>query len=103
MRIIIGPRCSGKTTSLIQVSADTGIPIIAPTMAMANYIKQIAKEYELDIPEPTSINKVVNQGGRPGKYLIDEMEMCLRQLGINAECAVICTKEEESADESVLR
>lgn len=95
MQFIIGPRCSGKTTSLIQKSADTGVPIIAPTMAMANYIKQMAKEYGLDIPEPTSINKVVNQGGRPGKYLIDELEMCLRQLGIDAECAVICTKEDE--------
>lgn len=95
MQFIVGPRCSGKTTSLIQMSADTGVPIIAPTMAMANYIKQMAKEYGLDIPEPTSINKVVNQGGRPGKYLIDELEICLRQLGIDAECAVICTKEDE--------
>ncbi len=104
MRMIIGPRCSGKTTSLIQVSADTGIPIITPTMAMANYIKQMAKEYGIDIPEPTSINKVVNQGGRPGKYLIDELEMCLRQLGIDAECAVMGTKrEEECVNESVLR
>lgn len=95
MQFIVGPRCSGKTTSLIQMSADTGVPIIAPTMMMANYIKQMAKKYGLDIPEPTSINKVVNQGGRPGKYLIDELEMCLRQLGIDAECAVICTKEDE--------
>jgi hypothetical protein len=72
-------------------------------MATANYIRQKAKEYGLDIPEPTSINKVVNQGGRPGKYLIDELEMCLRQLGIDAECAVMCTKdEEESVNESIL-
>ena len=103
MRMIIGPRCSGKTTSLIQVSADTGIPIIAPTMTMANHIKQIAKEYGLDIPEPTSINKIVTQGGKPGKYLIDELEMCLRQLGIDVECGVICTKdEEECVNESIL-
>ena len=95
MQFIVGPRCSGKTTSLIQMSADTGVPIIAPTMTMANYIKQMAKEYELDIPEPTSINKVVNQGGRLGKYLVDELELCLRQLGIDVECAVICTKEDE--------
>ena len=95
MQVIAGPRCSGKTSSLIQVSADTGIPIIAPSMAMANYIKMIAKEQGMNIPEPTSINKIVNQGGRPGKYLIDELEMCLRQLGIDAECVVICTKDEE--------
>lgn len=104
MRMIIGPRCSGKTASLIQVSADTGIPIIAPTMAMANHVKQMAKEYELDIPEPTSINKIVNRGGKPGKYLIDELEMCLRQLGIDAECVAICAKDEEGGidDEPVL-
>ena len=83
MRIIAGPRCSGKTTALIQESAETGVPIIAPSMAMANYIKMIAKEQGMDIPEPTSINKIVNHGGRPGEYLIDEVEMCLRQLGIN--------------------
>lgn len=104
MRMIIGPRCSGKTTSLIQVSADTGVPIIAPTMMMAGYIKQKAKEYGLDIPEPTSINKIVNQGGKSGKYLIDELEMCLRQLGIDAECVVVCAKDEEGGidDEPVL-
>ncbi len=83
MRIIAGPRCSGKTTALIQESAETGVPIIAPSMAMANYIKMIAKEQGMDIPEPMSINKIVNKGGRPGEYLIDEVEMCLRQLGIN--------------------
>lgn len=95
MRFITGPRCSGKTTALIQESAETGVPIIAPSMTMANCIKQMAKEYGLDIPEPTSINKIVNQGGKPGKYLIDELEMCLRQRGIDAECVVICAKDEE--------
>ncbi len=89
MRIIAGPRCSGKTTALIQESAETGVPIIAPSMAMANYIKTIAKEQGMDIPEPTSINKIVNHGGRPGKYLIDELEMCLRQLGIDAIAATM--------------
>ena len=93
MRMITGQRCSGKTASLIQVSADTGVPIIAPTMIMANCIKQKAKEYGLDIPEPTTINKIVNRGGRPGKYLIDELEMCLNQLGINPVAVSIRTEE----------
>ena len=99
MQVIAGPRCSGKTTSLIRVSADTGIPIIAPTMMMAKSIKQMAMEYGIDIPEPTSINKIVNQGGKPGKYLIDELEMCLRQVGIDAECVTICTKKTEGGIE----
>jgi len=89
MRLIAGPRCSGKTTTLIEESAQTGIPIIAPSMGMANYISMLAKEQGLEIPEPTSINKVVNRGGRPGKYLIDELEMCLRQLGIDPVAATM--------------
>ena len=76
-------RGTGKTTELIRLSASQGIPIIAPTMWMANAIKKQARELGVDIPEPTTINKIVNQGGRPGKYLIDELEMCLRELGID--------------------
>lgn len=89
MRIITAPRCSGKTTALMEESARTGIPIIAPSMGMANHISMLAKEQGLNIPEPTSINKVVNRGERPGKYLIDELEMCLRQLGIDPVAATM--------------
>lgn len=100
MHIISGPRCSGKTTSLIKISANTGIPIIAPTMLMANYIKTIAKEQGMDIPEPTSINKLVDQDGRkPGKYLIDELEMCLRQLGIDPIAVTVLDRTDVTARE----
>ena len=83
MYLIRKGRGTGKTTELIHLSAKRGIPIIAPTMMMAESVKKQAREMGLDIPEPTSINKVVNQGGRPGKYLIDELELCLNQLGID--------------------
>lgn len=89
MKLITGPRYTGKTTTLMEESAKTGIPIIAPSMGMANYISTLAKEQGLEIPEPTSINKVVNRGGRPGQYLIDELEMCLRQLGIDPVAATM--------------
>jgi hypothetical protein len=80
-------RGTGKTTELIRLSANRGIPIIAPTMMMANAIKKQAQELGVDIPEPTTINKIVNQGGKPGKYLIDELEICLRGLGIDPVAA----------------
>jgi len=97
MRLITGPRCSGKTTTLMEESARTGVPIISPSMGMANYISMLAKEQGLDIPEPTSINKIVNHGGRPGKYLIDELEMCLRQLGIDPIAVTICDGSDTKA------
>ena len=87
MDLIRKERGTGKTAELTHLSAKHGIPIIAPTMMIAEYIKNQAKEMGLDIPEPTSINKVVNQGGKPGKYLIDELEACLNQLGIRAVAA----------------
>lgn len=89
MRFITGPRCTGKTTALMEESARTGIPIIAPSMRMANYIFMLAKEKGLGIPEPMSINKVVNRRGRPEQYYVDELEMCLRQLGIDPVAATM--------------
>lgn len=95
MQFITGPRCSGKTYALIEESAKTGIPIIAPTMMMAYGVKQRAKEMGLDIPEPVSINKVVTRGGRPGKYLIDELELCLNQIGIDPVYVSVKTEGED--------
>lgn len=99
MRLITGPRCSGKTYALIKESAQTKIPIIAPTMMMAEYIRKTAKEIGFDIPDPVSINKIVNQGGRPGKYYIDELAMCLNQLGIDPVVVTACD-EEKAVEES---
>ena len=95
MRFIAGPRCSGKTTALMEESARTGVPIIAPSMGMAKYISMRAKEQGLNIPEPTSINKIVNRGVKPGKYLIDELELCLNQLGIYPVAVTINVKEND--------
>ena len=94
MKFITGPRCSGKTTALIEESAKTGIPIISPTKAMAEYAKRMAKDYRLDIPNPVSIGEIVKQGGRRGKYLVDELELCLSVLGVEVVTATVCVKEE---------
>ena len=94
MKIIEGSRGSGKTTELICKSKELQIPIIAPTTLMCSCIKAAAEKYGCDIPEPVSINKVVNfEKGRPKKYLIDELDLCLRQLGIETEYVTVSNKE----------
>lgn len=93
MKIIEGARGSGKTTELIYKSAELGIPIIAPTAMMCNCIKAQALKMGCDIPEPVSINKVVNFEKGHHKYLIDELDLCLQQLGIEAEYVTVCNKE----------
>lgn len=95
MELIERSRGQGKTTELIYRSAREGIPIIAPSMMMAEHIKDAAFEMGLDIPEPTSINKIVNRGVKPGKYLIDELELCLNQLGIYPVAVTIDVKEND--------
>ena len=94
MKFITGPRCSGKTTALIEESAKTGIPIISPTRAMAEYTKRMAKDYGVDIPAPISIGEVIKYGDKQGKYLIDELGLCLSVLGIEVVTATVCVKEE---------
>lgn len=95
MRLIEGARGSGKTTELIYKSAELGVPIIAPTMFMCGCIKAAAQKYGCDIPEPVSINKVVNlDKGRLKKYLIDELDLCLQQLGIEVEYVTVSNKED---------
>ena len=59
MDILIGKRQQGKTTHLIKMSAAGEGIIVAPTEHGAAYIKTLAKEMGLDIPEK-------------GPYLIDE-------------------------------
>ena len=93
MKFIEGARGSGKTTKLIYKSAELNIPIIAPTTMMCNCIKARASEMGCNIPEPISINKVVNFEKGHHKYLIDELDLCLEQLGIDAEYVTICNEE----------
>lgn len=83
MDILIGKRQSGKTTHLIQMSAAGKGTIIAPTEQSAKYIKALAKEMKLDIPEPISFGMFVRMTpGRRGPYLLDELGGLLRGLGI---------------------
>lgn len=83
MDILIGKRQAGKTTHLIQMSAARKGTIIAPTEQSAKYIKALAKEMKLDIPEPISFGMFVRMNpGRRGPYLLDELGGLLRGLGI---------------------
>lgn len=96
MRITTGPRGSGKTTRLIEMSAQTGYPIIEPTGWMVDVVKDMAKARGLKIPEPIAIDRLVSYGGRRGtldgrhRVLIDELDMCLRVMGLEVVEATMC-------------
>lgn len=94
MNIILGERCSGKTTELIKRSAETGAVIVAGTSTMGDHIKYMAKEMGLGIPQPISAKQLVNliygdgygmeclvlEGIRKRGILIDEAQIVLQNI-----------------------
>lgn len=82
MKIIVGGRASGKTTKLIQESAETGYRIIAFSHDAAREIYMQAKDLGYDILRPISVMEYVlapdsfEQDG----VLIDDLENTLETL-----------------------
>lgn len=91
MNILVGERGQGKTTHLIQMSAAGKGTIVTFSEQTAKSIKFMAKEMELDIPEPIGWDRFVrSKDGWIGPYLLDELGAVLRRLGI--ETATIDTE-----------
>lgn len=86
MNVVIGERCSGKTTRLIERSAKEGIYILVANKAMARCIADQAKEMGLDIPFPVTLdeylrgNKFQGSSIRRDGLLIDDLDMGLDLL-----------------------
>lgn len=57
MRILVMPRSTGKTTTLISASQATGIPICVCSYKAKEYLMKQARDYlSLDIPKPIDVN-----------------------------------------------
>ena len=88
MDIRVGERQSGKTTGLIKQSALTKAIIVAPTLTMARYTKEIATEMNLDIPTPISVYefikcKYISCLRDTDRYLIDELQSVLHIMNVD--------------------
>ena len=84
MDIYVGGRGSGKSTTLIKKSAETGAYILVATKCQARAVYRQAKEMGYDIPFPVTVSEITT--GR--KYfndsymkkhglLIDELRLVL--------------------------
>lgn len=80
MEILSMERCSGKTTKLIKISNKTKAPIICRNRNMAKFIKTMAKEMGLEIPNPMTIDMYKNEKYRYEKVLIDDLDLVLGQF-----------------------
>lgn len=81
MKIVTGGRASGKTMFLIKQSHHTGAVIVAPNPTSCTYIKRLAEEHKLQIPEPISFSRFMDDhyhaGRRNQHYLIDQLDQFL--------------------------
>lgn len=95
MICIVGGRSSGKTTELIKMSAETGIPICVRYRSRIKHIVYIANRLGIEIPEPIVI---YNQRSLKGcrKIMIDDVQDVLFDIyGTEVVCA---TFDKDSVD-----
>ena len=92
MEIYISGRQFGKTTMLIQESAQTGATIAVATYPMARHVEFLARKLNLKIPTPVTYAEIFRtyREGKTKRYLVDELQMMLSQLNID-----ICTLDYE--------
>lgn len=94
MYFIHGGRASGKTTYLLKMSADTGIPILTTNYWQLRWCKEYAKELGLKIPEPILWKNRKLELKPDSKVLIDNGEEILNHIlrintGVTCEAMVI--------------
>lgn len=80
MKIIIGSRCSGKTVRLVHISSTKNIPILVPHKRNATYIKELADQFCLDIPEPIILSDLQIKKPEQSSILIDQADDVLSKL-----------------------
>lgn len=71
MQCFVSGRRTGKTTRLIMLSHDTGIPIYTRTAQMAAFVEHQARTLGVTIPKPIcKPQKLLGQ--RPSQVIVDE-------------------------------
>lgn len=87
--IYIGERQSGKTTMLIEMSEKTSATIVVANYQMVKYIQLLAAQTGKKIPVPITVTNYIRllaSGGlgRSEKYLVDELQMILSAMNVEA-------------------
>lgn len=104
MKIINLGRQRGKTIRLLYASEFNDIPILCATRQHKQYLMDMAKELNLNIPEPIYVSKVINkeiQGSiaQDKDILIDEapwvLETLLQEIGMRGKVKAITLTSDE--------
>lgn len=86
MNVYIADRQTGKTTTLVKISAETGAIIVVPTYHMIKEVEDIANSLGLKIPKPIDCNQFVRSinSFTNKRYLVDELQTVLGLMGVDA-------------------
>lgn len=83
MEKIIGERGSGKTTKLIELAHSEGCVLVEPTYHMAENARLMARDKGYEIVVLTASQFLFNHfGSSTEKYLVDELDLFLKNIGI---------------------
>lgn len=77
MRYILKGRGLGKTTDLIYLSAQTGVPIVC---MQTDLILYQANRLNITIPKPISHRRFMTMNPKPDKVFVDDLNVFLRSI-----------------------
>lgn len=95
MKVIADKRGSGKTTKLLYASHVTGTPIVVATLQQKSFLLGMARELNIDIPDPISIStsRELDKLDCHSSVLIDNAEWVLKNiLGVNIVAMTVSTE-----------
>ncbi|QHE63977.1 hypothetical protein FHE72_23590 (plasmid) [Rossellomorea vietnamensis] len=78
--MIGGKRACGKTTELIKKAGEEHLYIVCADRNRLRFVTQMAKEMEVDIPFPVTVEELPLRGSFIKEVLVDDVEAVLYQL-----------------------
>lgn len=103
MICLVGTRRSGKTSALIKVSEQTGLPIVTATAHMAHSIQHQADAMGATIPRPYARQFMTEPIGLRGHVLVDEAQAILEKaIGLPVDVCVFEASHFDFSDMSLL-
>ena len=64
MICIVGTRGSGKTTRLLELSAQSGVPIAVKDVIHATWLRRYMSQCGIEAPDPIVVGRGIYRGGR---------------------------------------
>jgi hypothetical protein len=101
MKLIYGPRRSGKTYQLLKLVEERGGIIICPSQTRADDLFYRAKDMGFDIARPISMSQLDKLHGHPYKELfIDDADFILKYLMFGRTSTPIHTVTMSTSDDA---